>query len=100
MGQPIEIVSRTVDGDVAAFHTDRAVTGQDGIGFSSRDSAAGDVSFPGELATRLFDGVTGVDHVFVSSNQVVVRRPGGWGDEELSGAAAIVINFFVFYAEA
>lgn len=100
MGQPIDISGRTVDGDVAAFHTDRAITGQDGIGFSSGDEAARNDTFPGDLAGRLFEGVEGVDHVFIASNQVVARRSGGWDDDALSAASQIVTDFFVFYAEA
>ena len=100
MGQPIEISGTTVDGDVAALHTDRALTGQDGLGFPSRDHAERDASFPGDLVVRLFDGVAGIDHVFVASNQVVARRTGGWDDDALSTASRIVTDFFVFYSEA
>lgn len=98
MGQQIEIMTTTVDGQVAAFHTDRGITGQDGASFGGVDDADG--SFPGDLAARLFGDVDGIDHVFVSSNQVVVRRPGGWDDASVTTARGVIERFFVFYADA
>lgn len=100
MGQPISIAGTTVDGPMAAFHTDRGITGQDGVSFSSLEHATAADSFPGDLASRLFTADEAVDHVFVASNQVVVRRSGGWDDASLDAAAAIVTAFFVFYADA
>ena len=97
MGQHIEIISTTVDAQVAAFHTDRGITGQDGVSF---DAETADESFPGALAGRLFAGVDGIDHVFVASNQVVVRRPDGWDDGQVDAARSVIEQFFVFYADA
>jgi hypothetical protein len=98
MGQPITISGTTVDGAVAAYHTDRGITGQDGVSFPSADAT--DESFPGRLAARLFESDTSIDHVFVASNQVVVRRDGGWDDAGLAAAGEVVEAFFVFYADA
>jgi hypothetical protein len=94
MGQPIELTS-IVLGDVALFDTDRCITGQDGAGFT-RDEAVED-SFPARLAGRLFSADEALDHVFVGSNQVVVRRPSGWDDAALAAASAAIASFFVFY---
>lgn len=100
MGQPITISGATVDGAVAAFHTDRSITGQDGVSFDSVDSASEAGSFPGELAGRLLGEVGGINHVFIASNQVVARRDGGWDDQSLGSARTIVEDFFVHYADA
>ncbi len=100
MGQLIAISSITVDGDVAAFHTDRSITGQDGVTFGSRDAAEAAGTFPGDLAVRLFDADAVISHIFVASNQVVVGRDGGWNDSSRDAAAGIVTRFFVFYADA
>jgi hypothetical protein len=97
MGQSIAIASTTVDGRVAAFHTDRGITGQDGASFADAEQASAAGSFPGELANRLFASDPSVDHVFVASNQVVVRRDADWDDSALAAAASIVTQFFVFY---
>ena len=98
MGQPITISGTTVDGAVAAFHTDRGITGQDGVSFASADASDG--SFPGDLAARLFGADEAIDHVFIASNQVVVRRDGGWDDDSVAAAGSVVEAFFVFYADA
>ena len=74
MGQPITISGITTEGDIVAFDTDRAVTGQDGAAFSSADEAASSESLPGDLAHQLFAGLEGIEHVFVASNQVVAKR--------------------------
>lgn len=100
MGQPITVVSTTVEGDVAVFHTDRGITGQDGVAFASGDEAAESGSFPGDLSARLFASDDAVAHVFIASNQVVVGRKGGWDDGSLAAAAEIVTAFFVFYEDA
>jgi hypothetical protein len=97
MGQPITISGTTVDDAVAAFHTDRGISGQDGVAFASADAA--DHSFPGQLASRLFAADDAIDHVFVVSNQVVLRRAGGWDDISLESASSVVEEFFVFYAD-
>jgi len=95
MGQPIEVAASVI-ADIAMFATDRALTGQDGMAFSSSDDIVG-TDFPDELARRLFADVSGIDHVFVASNQVVVRRPHGWDDHELDRATRVIADFFTFY---
>lgn len=98
MGQPIEVLGTTIMGDVTLIHTDRTITGQDGTVYSSRDDT--DDEFPGRLAAEIFDGVDGVTHVFIASNQVVVGRDGGWGDaDQVERVTGIVTDFFVFYGE-
>ena len=99
MGQPITIDSRTIDGMVAAFHTDRSITGQDGVVFASATAAGESQSLPGDLAMRLFESDTAVDHVFIASNQVVVGRSDDWIEPALDAVAGIISAFFVFYPE-
>ncbi|MCB2224075.1 MAG: hypothetical protein KQH83_07870 [Actinobacteria bacterium] len=96
MGQPIEILSTTVTGDVAMIATDRGVTGQAGASFR-RDGAGGE-GFPALLAAELFAADDAVGRVFVASNQVVVERAGGWDDAVLDRVRAAITAFFVFYA--
>lgn len=100
MGQPITISGSTVEGPVAAFHADRSITGQDGVSFATAEDATAAGSFPGDLAARLFAADDAVDHIFVASNQVVLRRNGSWDDSKLSAAAEVIERFFVFYADA
>ncbi|MFH1103832.1 MAG: hypothetical protein V1757_02655 [Actinomycetota bacterium] len=99
MGKPIAVSGSTVVGQVLLLDTDRSITGQDGIGFDSPGAAAAG-TFAARLASRLFEGVAGVTHVFVASNQVVVGRRGGWEDAAAGAAAEIVSRFFVFYPQA
>lgn len=98
MGQKIEVSSTVVD-DIAMFDADRSITGQDGVGYSSGESIESD-DFPALLADRLFREVPGIDHVFVASNQVVIRRPHGWDEEVVAGAGDVISNFFLFYPDA
>ena len=95
MGQSIEVEATVVD-DVALFSTDRAFTGQDGGSFSSSDEIEGS-DYPAQLAHRLFSDVPAIDHVFVASNQVVVRRPHGWDDHVVDAASRVISDFFLFY---
>ena len=97
MGQPITIADTTVEGEVAAFHTDRGITGQDGAAFTAGDEAVESESFPGELASRLFASDDAITQVFVASNQVVAQRASGWDDGSLAASAEIVAAFFVYY---
>jgi hypothetical protein len=95
MGQSIEVSSQVID-DIVMFDTDRAITGQDGVSYSSVDEIS-DTEFPAELAKRLFADVPGIDHVFVASNQVVVRRPHGWDEDVVETASQVISKFFRFY---
>ncbi len=99
MGQSIQVASTTV-GDVVIFDTDRSITGQDGVVFTSADEAAAAEEFPAQLASRIFAADSRIDHVYVASNQVVVRRPGGWDDAVRDQVDAVVSDFFLFYPEA
>ena len=98
MGQAIQILSRTVLETTAIFATDRGVTGQDGYSFSPSDGAGGD--FPSRLAGQIFAADDAIEHVLVVSNQVVVRRNGGWDDASLEAAAAVISGLFVYYDRA
>lgn len=95
MGQSIEVAASVVD-DIAMFDTDRALTGQDGVSFASVDETDR-AEFPAQLAKRLFADVPGIDHVFVASNQVVVRRPHGWDEDVVETASRVISGFFLFY---
>ncbi|MEX2420006.1 MAG: hypothetical protein WD652_06460 [Acidimicrobiia bacterium] len=97
MGQTIKVLGTTVLDGVAIVDTDRSITGQDGSSYASAAETSDD--FPGQLAARLFEGIEGVNHVFIASNQVVVGRHGGWDDGTLSAASEVVTEFFVFYDE-
>jgi hypothetical protein len=97
MGQPIDVSARTID-DVTVFDTDRSITGQDGASFASAEEAGARSGwFPADLASRVFAADSAVDHVFVASNQVVVRRRGGWGDDDRDRVSSIVRGFFLHY---
>lgn len=98
MGQPIQVEATQVD-NVVMFDTDRSITGQDGVVFSSVDEARASDRFPAQLAARLFESDGSVDHVFVASNQVVVRRAGSWTQAGVDAAASVVADFFLFYPE-
>jgi len=95
MGQPIQVLSRTLLETVAIFATDRGVTGQDGFSFSPSDETGSD--FASRLAGRIFAADGGIEHVLVVSNQVAVRREGGWDDPSLEAISAVINGFFVYY---
>jgi hypothetical protein len=100
VGQRIEVIKATVMDDVLMLDTDRSLTGQDGVAYPSVDAAHADETFPGRLASRLFDSDRSLEHVFVGSNGVVVRRDGGWDDARLGAAFRVVSEFFLFYPVA
>lgn len=95
MGQIINVTTNVLD-DVALFDTDRTITGQDGSAYGS--AAEADSTFPGRLAHRLFGVDPSIVHVFVASNQAVIRRNGGWPPAALKVASDTISEFFVFYA--
>ena len=98
MGQPIEVTFSTVE-DVLLITADRSITGQDGVAYGSAVAAEADPRFPGQLAGRLFASDHAIDHVYVASNQVVVRRLGGWDEEPIASATGIVEDFFLYYRQ-
>ncbi len=81
-------------GEVALFSTDRSITGQDGLEFGIRPEADGP---PSELAQRLFDEVENVNHVYVLSNTVSVRRSTPWDEKALEEASEVIAGLFVHY---
>jgi hypothetical protein len=99
MGQPIQVETTQV-GDVVIFDTDRSITGQDGGVYGSHDEALSSDRFPAQLAARLFGADPGINHVFVASNQVVVRRQAEWTASQVDAAAGVVADFFLYYPDA
>ena len=97
MGQTIEINKTDVIDHVLVIDTDRSLAGQDGEAFSGVETARLRVTFPAQLAVRLFEADPAVDHVFVMSNTVSVRRPTGWDDASVDVASRTVSEFFRFY---
>jgi ferredoxin--NADP+ reductase len=95
MGQRIE-VSVVPLGSVALFSTDRSITGQDGVGFQP-DSAPGDGP-PAELARRLFQADSSINHVYVLSNTVSVRRQEDWDEDSLDEAVGVISGLFIHYS--
>ena len=98
MGQTIEVTS-VVLGDVALFDTDRSITGQDGHAFESGTEASEGTTTAARLAEELFASNATIDHVFVLSNQVAVRRNDEWSEDRVGEIAALIRDFFVFYEE-
>lgn len=96
MGQTIEVKS-VVLGKVALFDTDRTMTGQDGHGFEPGVADEDGTTTAGRLAGELFAGDAAIDHIFILSNQVTVRRTDGWSKERADETAALIRDFFVFY---
>lgn len=94
MGQEITVSTVKV-GEVALFDLDRSLTGQDGMIFHEPPPSADDP--PAVLARRLFEFDPGIESIFVLSNSVSVRTPGGWESQKLETATEIVRNLFVFY---
>ena len=97
MGQAIEVQAAEV-GDVVIFTTDRSVTGQDGVSYPTVAAANEDATFPGLLASRLYDEDELVTNVFVASNLVVVGRGGGWDESAVAALSRVISGFFLFYA--
>lgn len=99
MGQTIEIGSTTVVDRVLMIDTDRSLAGQDGESFGGVEAARRGSTFPARLAVRIFESDPEIDHVFVMSNQVSVRRFAGWTDEQVTAVADLVSNFFRIYPD-
>jgi hypothetical protein len=96
MGQSISVQSKQMDA-VCVFTTDRSITGQDGAGFGSADEAEAAGGFAATLAVRLFAADDSIDHVYVASNDVIVRRDGSWSGEQINVAADTIRNLFLHY---
>ncbi|MFQ5522102.1 MAG: hypothetical protein ACE5F5_00795 [Acidimicrobiia bacterium] len=91
MGQDVEINESVVLDGVLIVDTDRSFTGQDGYAITPGVEVDGVVAL---LAERLFSLDLGIDHIYVLSNTVTVRRREGW-DEESAGAVEQVIHTFL-----
>ena len=98
MGQPMQVLNTTVVDAIAMFATDRGVTGQEGVSLARGDEAG--EGFPSALAGEIFATDDRIEHAFVVSNQVVVRRTDGWDEAALGEVADVISGFFVFYSGA
>jgi ferredoxin--NADP+ reductase len=83
-------------GSVALFSTDRSITGQDGVGFVP--GAMRDDGPPAELARRLFEADSSIDHVYVLSNTVSIRRREAWDDDSLDDVSGVIRGLFIHYS--
>lgn len=100
MGQTIEVKAQQVD-SVVIFDTDRSITGQDGSGYAHADLPEDPATaiFPAQLAARIYAGIEDIDHVFIASNQVVVKREAGWTEAIIDATAEIIEQFFRYYPD-
>lgn len=107
MGQTIEINdTRSVADTICVFDTDRTLAGQDGSAYESleqakaeADEARRSAALPARLAARLFKSDPDIDHVFVMSNIVTVRRREPWDEEAMAKAKEAIAGFFIFYRD-
>ena len=97
MGQTIQIRDANVVAEMLLVSTDRSLTGQDGETYTPADSITVDAIFPAQLALRLFQSDPSIDHVYVMSNVLSIRRPGGWDEASIASTNEVVANFFLFY---
>ncbi len=95
MGQTIGIRDQSRIADVLMVNADRSFSGQDGEAYSS--APAEPTTFPGQLAARLFEVDSSIDHVYVMSNTVSLRRNGGWDDASATTVTNTITDFFKFY---
>jgi hypothetical protein len=98
MGQVINVEYERL-GDAVVFTADRSITGQAGTSFSPGGAMSEDDGFAGKLAARLFAEDDDLDHVWVASNTVVVRRSTGWRPSDIEAAAGVLSDFFVYYRD-
>jgi len=97
VGQTIEILKTTAIDHMLVIETDRNLASQNGESYAGIDAAGRGTTFPAKLATRLFEADAGIDHVFVMSNTVSVRRPRGWDDVHVEVTRRVVGEFYRFY---
>ena len=97
MGQTIKIWDANVVADVLLVSTDRSLTGQDGETYRPGEPIESGAIFPAQLAARLFDSDPAIDHVYVMSNVLSIRRRGGWDDASVASTREAVASFFLFY---
>jgi len=99
MGQTIEIDEAVQLGDTLLVSTDRSFTGQDGAAYVPGGITDANPIFPAQLAQRLFKADPKVNHVYVMSNTLSIRRAGGWDDPSIDLAKQTISNFFRFYQD-
>ena len=99
MGQTIQINDAKTIEHVLVLDTDRSLAGQDGEAYNGVEAARRAATFPGRLAVRIFESDAAVDHIFVMSNTVSVRRPAGWPEKASSAVEQVVSDFFRYYTD-
>jgi hypothetical protein len=97
MGQTIEIRAAVRLEDVLVLDTDRSLTGQEGESYGGSTTAQAVDTDAARLADRLFQSDPAIDHVFISSNTISVRRRGGWDDGQVGTVQQVVSHFFRIY---
>jgi hypothetical protein len=97
MGQTIQIWDTNVVADVLLVSTDRSLTGQDGEAYTPGQPIGPGAIFPAQLAARLFESDPSIDHVYVMSNVLSIRRSEAWGESSIASARDVVASFFLFY---
>ena len=96
MGQSVTVESKPQE-EFCIFTTDRGLTGQDGARFSSIDDIGDATDFPATLASRLFQSDGAIDHVYIASNDVIVRRAGEWDSASVETVSRTIGDLFRFY---
>ena len=99
MGQTIQITDSVEVDQVLLVSTDRSLTGQDGESFTGPVSAGAVKTFGGQVAARLFDNDSDIDHIYVMSNALSLRRRGGWDQAATATALDTIASFFRFYRD-
>ncbi|MEN8239068.1 MAG: hypothetical protein ABFR53_07700 [Actinomycetota bacterium] len=97
MGQSIVIKSTENVDDSIIVTMNRSLTSQVGEGYDSQAAADAGDSFGALLAARLFDADGSIDRVYVASNTVVLKRPGGWDEASVSSVSGAIEDLFLFY---
>ena len=99
MGQTIQITDSVQVDHVLLVSTDRSLTGQDGESFTGPVSAGAVKTFGGQVAARLFTNDPAIDHIYVMSNALSLRRRGGWDEAAAATALDTISSFFRFYRD-
>jgi hypothetical protein len=97
MGQTIEILDSVVVSDLLLLTTDRTLTGQDGESYMPPFVSEEGATFGARLAERLLSESLAIDHVYVMSNAISLRRLRGWDETSSAAAREVVSSFFRFY---
>lgn len=98
MGQTIGIIDHSQIDDVLMVNADRSFSGQDGEAFISAPESP--TTFPGQLAAKLFETDSSINHIYVMSNTVALRRSSGWDDSSTAAATEAISSFFRFYPDS